>query len=219
MADGKKSFSLYSDLIELVNGSNIHGVEIDPMTDEEAGQLFRWILEYVNDLHPNVPKNIKYAVVQVKKQLDDGLERWKQICEKNRQNISNYWKSKENERIRSNTTEYEQVPNDTKNTDKDKDKDKDINNKENTTHTSMCLKEKSTTSRFIPPTLNEIVDYCNLRNNRVDPERFFNFYESKGWFVGKNKMKSWKAAIHTWEKEAGFKTTKTQNNNGGITEL
>jgi len=34
----------------------------------------------------------------------------------------------------------------------------------------------------------------------VDPEKFFNFYQSKGWLVGKNKMKDWKASMHTWEK-------------------
>ena len=47
------------------------------MTDEEAGKLFRWILEYVNDLHPAVPKEIRFAVAQVKKQLDDDLEKYK----------------------------------------------------------------------------------------------------------------------------------------------
>jgi hypothetical protein len=204
MAENKKSFSLYTDLIKLVNGSNIHDLEIEPMTDEEAGQLFRWILEYVNDLHPSVPKNIKFAVVQVKKQLDDDLERWKEICRKNKENISNYWKSKANENKRANTSEYECIPNDTKNTDKDKDKDKDIL-KENNTTINSSVKEKPTTSRFYPPTLDEVKAYCDERRNLVDPEKLFDFYSAKGWMVGKNKMKDWKAAIRTWEKEAGFK--------------
>ena len=126
MAEGKKSFQLYTDLIELVNGSNKHNVEIEPMTDEEAGRLFKWILEYVNDLHPSVPKEIRFAVAQVKKQLDEDLERWKDICRKNTENIRKRWDRKENDRIQSNTTEYDSIPTDTKNTDKDKDKDKDI---------------------------------------------------------------------------------------------
>ena len=54
--------------------------------------------------------------------------------------------------------------------------------------------------RFIPPALDEVRTYCRERNNRVDPEAFINFYESKGWMVGKNKMKDWKAAVRTWEK-------------------
>ena len=126
MAEGKKAFSLYIDLIKLVNGSNEHNVEIEPMTDEETGQLFRWILEYVNDLHPSVPKNIKFAVVQVKKQLDEDLERWKDKCRKNTENINKRWNMERNKSIRTNTNVYESIPTDTKNTDKDKDKDKDI---------------------------------------------------------------------------------------------
>ena len=218
MAENKKSFSLYTDLIKLVNGSNVHDVEIEPMTNEEAGQLFRWILEYVNDLHPSVPKNIKYAVVQVKKQLDDDLEKWKQKCKTNQENISNYWKSKKNEEKQTNTNVYERIPTDTKNTDKDKDKDKDkdINNKENNTN-KISVKEKPTNSRFYPPTLEEIKSYCDERNNLVDPERFYDFYSAKGWMVGKNKMKDWKAAIRTWEKEAGFRPD--ENDDGGFMTL
>lgn len=55
-------------------------------------------------------------------------------------------------------------------------------------------------SHFQKPTLEEISLYCRERNNNVDPEQFFNFYESNGWKVGKNPMRDWKAAIHTWEK-------------------
>ncbi len=54
--------------------------------------------------------------------------------------------------------------------------------------------------RFTPPTLEEVKKYCLERNNTVDPERFYNFYASKGWMVGKNKMKDWQAAVRTWEK-------------------
>ena len=53
--------------------------------------------------------------------------------------------------------------------------------------------------KFKKPTLEEIKEYCQERNNNVDPQAFYNFYESKGWVVGKSPMKNWKAAIHTWE--------------------
>jgi len=59
--------------------------------------------------------------------------------------------------------------------------------------------------KFIPPTLEEVIAYCNERNNGIDPESFIDFYESKGWMVGKNKMKDWKAAIRTWERHDGQK--------------
>ena len=50
------------------------------------------------------------------------------------------------------------------------------------------------------PTVEEIKQYCLQRNNGIDAEQFYDFYESKNWYVGKNKMKNWKAAIRTWEK-------------------
>ncbi len=54
--------------------------------------------------------------------------------------------------------------------------------------------------RFIPPTLEEVQAYCIERNNNVDPQRFIDYYTSNGWQVGKNKMKDWKAAVRTWER-------------------
>ena len=55
---------------------------------------------------------------------------------------------------------------------------------------------------FTPPTLEEVTAYCEERNNDVDPQRFIDFYESKGWMVGKTKMKDWKASVRTWEKNS-----------------
>lgn len=52
---------------------------------------------------------------------------------------------------------------------------------------------------FSPPSLLEVKNYCDERKNNVDAENFINFYESKGWVVGKTKMKSWRAAVRTWE--------------------
>lgn len=57
--------------------------------------------------------------------------------------------------------------------------------------------------RFTPPTVDEVAAYCGERNNRIDPQTFVDFYASKGWVVGKSKMKDWKAAVRTWEKRDG----------------
>ena len=68
---------------------------------------------------------------------------------------------------------------------------------------------KDNNKRFTPPTLEEVRKYCQERNNTVDPETFINFYESKGWYVGKTKMKDWRACVRTWEKNRKqFKTEK-----------
>lgn len=54
--------------------------------------------------------------------------------------------------------------------------------------------------RFVPPTLEEVRAYVAERHSPVDPQRFIDFYASKGWMVGKNKMKDWKAACRNAEK-------------------
>ena len=53
---------------------------------------------------------------------------------------------------------------------------------------------------FEKPTIIEISNYCKERNNNIDGEAFFDFYQSKNWMVGKNKMKDWKACVRTWER-------------------
>ena len=70
-------------------------------------------------------------------------------------------------------------------------KDNNINNN----NTSI-----NNNKRFIKPTLEEVKEYCSERKNNVDPEAFIDFYESKGWKIGNNQMKDWKASIRTWEK-------------------
>lgn len=57
-------------------------------------------------------------------------------------------------------------------------------------------------SRFVRPTLEEIAEYCAERNSNVDPQAFFDFYESKGWRVGNQPMKDWKASVRTWERRS-----------------
>ena len=57
--------------------------------------------------------------------------------------------------------------------------------------------------RFRPPTLEEVSAYCLERGSGVDPRRFLDFYEAKGWMIGRQRMKDWKAALRTWESRDG----------------
>ena len=70
-------------------------------------------------------------------------------------------------------------------------------------------KVKKESRNFVPPTLSEVKAYCQERNNGINPNSFIDFYESKGWMVGKTKMKDWRAAIRTWEQR--------RNNERGVT--
>lgn len=60
--------------------------------------------------------------------------------------------------------------------------------------------ERDIKGRFTPPSVDEVKAYCLERKNSVDPQAFVDFYEAKGWMIGKNKMRDWKAAVRTWEK-------------------
>ena len=68
----------------------------------------------------------------------------------------------------------------------------------------LCIKLADLTvlkrsKAFKPPTIQDVKKYCKERNNRVNAVQFMNHYESNGWMVGKVKMKSWQAAVRTWE--------------------
>ena len=67
--------------------------------------------------------------------------------------------------------------------------------------------------RFTPPTLEEVAEYCKQRNNGVDPQKWYDFYSAKGWMIGKNKMKDWKAAVRTWEKSDDFGNGRSKSSN------
>lgn len=54
---------------------------------------------------------------------------------------------------------------------------------------------------FVPPTLDEVKAYCKERNNGVDPDKWYDFYLSKDFMVGKNKMRDWRASVRTWEQK------------------
>lgn len=65
-------------------------------------------------------------------------------------------------------------------------------------------------SRFAPPTAEQVREYCHDSGYSIDAERFINFYESKGWMVGKTKMKDWKAAVRNWATRDGSKHFSTE---------
>lgn len=93
------------------------------------------------------------------------------------------------------------VSNRVKEEDKDKDKEKDKEKEEDKKGSPRG------NNRFIKPTIEMVRDYCQERGKGVDPEEWFDHYESNGWKVGKNPMKDWEAAVRTWERSE-FKNQK-----------
>ena len=73
--------------------------------------------------------------------------------------------------------------------------------------TNTNLTDSNKKALFKKPKLDEVKDYCILRKNNIDAEAFIDFYESKNFMIGKNKMKDWKAAVRTWERREVKKAT------------
>lgn len=78
------------------------------------------------------------------------------------------------------------------------------NNNINNVNNDNKLKEKiNKKEKFVKPTLEEIKKYIQEKNLKVDAERFIDYYESNGWYVGKNRMKDWKATLRNWSRRQG----------------
>lgn len=74
--------------------------------------------------------------------------------------------------------------------------------------------QQQKSKKFVKPSIDEIKNYCSERKNNIDANYFFDYYESKGWQIGKNTMKDWKAAVRTWERK---NFNKDGEQNAGIT--
>ena len=103
---------------------------------------------------------------------------------------------------RTNDERMANEPRTDKDKDKEKDKDKDIEREmdKDIDTPPINISPSKRGTKFIPPTVEEVRQYVEEKGYHVDPEAFVNFYESKGWVVGKTKMKNWKAAVNTWER-------------------
>ena len=99
----------------------------------------------------------------------------------------------------------------------DKSREEEKNNTLTLKGSSVCATAKP--RKFTPPTFDEVRDYCLERMNNVDPEKFIDFYESKGWMVGKNKMKNWRAAVRTWERAATKPTSEATDRYANLRNL
>ena len=199
MAD-KKSFVLYADYDE----------HFEELTDEELGQLFRSIFTYVNTgAVPEMERTVRMAFSFIRKNLDRDKAKYEEICRKRKEAGSKGGRPPKASADGENQTEAKKPNGFSENQTEAKKPDTDtvtVTETETVTETVIYNRgnsdesPKKKTSRFIPPTVEDVRAYCIERGNSISPEAFVDFYASKGWMVGKNKMKDWKAAIRTWEK-------------------
>ena len=168
MATDKKSFLLYCDLIHTV----------EQLTDEQAGDLLKHILRYVNDQEPQTENVItRIAFEPIKQSLKRDLQKYEDIRKRNQDNARKRWDA----------TASSGIPNDTKNADSV------------IVSVSGSVTDKKEIKGFVKPTIEQLKEYMTEQGMNDIAENWLNHYEANGWMVGKVKMKDWKASVRTWK--------------------
>ena len=164
------------------------------LSNEELGRVFRALMKYhANKEEPDFDGMESMAFDFIRVDIDRADNEHQRKCETNREIRL---QAIENERQRSSTNVNGRDHTKTK-TRQEKENE---NDKEST---------KETAKRFTPPTIDEIRQYCTERGNGIDPEYFFTYYENRDWKLSNGrKMKDWKLAVVTWEKN-GFSKTRS----------
>lgn len=174
------------------------------LPDNERLLLYDSICEY--SLHGKEPENLSPIAtslfILMKPNIDSSNKRYAASTENGKKGGAP--KGNQNARKQPKNNQTEQPKN---NQDLDSDYDSDL--EKDCDKDSMA--DKPPRPRFIPPTVEEVREYCLSRKNGIDPERFVAHYTSNGWMVGKNKMKDWKAAVHSWERNEYKKSTEVMN--------
>ena len=175
MATDKKSFLLYCDQQGVFN----------KLPDEIAGKLIKHIFAYVNDENPPCDDLLlTIAFEPIKTQLKRDLRKYDDYIDKQKFNGAKGGRPTKPKETQI-TQPFFQEPK------------KADNVNANDTATVNDIKVKRDV--FIKPSIVELKNYM-LEIGMADiSEKWFDYYESNGWLVGKNKMKNWKAAVRTWK--------------------
>lgn len=150
----------------------------------EKGRLIDAIVAYDNggSWQEMINGNERYVFPSYQMRLD----RYNDSCDNRAKNAIKQNRIKQNETKISNENKTHK--------DKVKDKDKDLLKE------PLLTESKEKRDRFSPPSIEEVTVYCKERGNAIDPQTFIDFYTAKGWKIGNQAMKDWRAAIRTWEK-------------------
>lgn len=188
----------------------------------EKGRLFEAILDYAEfGAVPDLDGALGVAWDFIQPKLDRDAERYdrqveqkqyavfvRELRKKGGNPISfDEWKSMSDiERNRMISADIERYPTSTNNL------QPATINLQTTTDNTMEAGKPPTRSRFTQPTVDEVCTYCQENGyTLVDPERFVNFYQSKGWKVGKEPMKDWRAAVRNWNSRDKDKTAQRRS--------
>lgn len=192
MAD-KKSFVLYNEYKE----------HFALLPAEDQGHLLMAIFEYVEEgTEPVLSPAAMMAFSFIRLQLDRDGEKYAETCERRaeagkRSGESRRNKTNKSEQTGTKGTSVHFVQQNEQTGTKRTDNDNEDDNENDIIIPPTPLKRGT---GFQEPTVEEVKAYCKQRNNHVDAEEFVSFYASKGWLVGNQPMRDWRAAVCTWEK-------------------
>ena len=160
------------------------------MPEGDAARAIKATCDYY--LYRTLPANLTGTAQQVfkimKADIDRNNEKYQKIVERNKRNIEKRWE-------KDDTTGIPVVNQSNTNL-----KPETLNSKLKTQNQSCEAAAPPSAKRFTPPTLAEVQAYVLERQSPVDPQGFIDFYEAKGWLVGKTPMKNWRAACRNAEK-------------------
>ena len=166
-----------------------YGREMSRLSDAEFGRLVRALLKYSETGEPiDLRGNESYFTERVMMQEDRFRESYDDLS-KTRSDAGKAGASKR----------WQRMANDGKGWQADGKKGNTETETKTETDISATIVADITRARFAPPSVEEVAAYCQERGNSVDPAQFVDFYASKGWKVGREPMKDWKAAVRTWE--------------------
>ena len=168
--------------------------QLSRLSDEQLGKLIRAIIEYKKTGEPcdsgDIAVDLSFDFIKV--DIDKQAENYRKKADAGRLGGS---KNKQNEANESNAKQNE--ANESKSNHK-KEKEKEIE-KDTEKESSSKEEQKKDAPRMARPTVEEVSAYCRERGNTVDAQHFVDFYQSKGWKVGTQPMKDWRACVRTWE--------------------
>ena len=166
------------------------------LSDAERGRLLLAMVRYAKDgTEPNLSGNERFLWPVVRGQIDRDIDVYESKVSAGRAGGLAKAENSKSQQSLADVSKSQQSLADVstiKNKDKDKEEDKDKDQDKGVSG-----------ARFAPPTPEDVAAFCRERGNSVDPVKFCAFYQSKGWKVGKNPMKDWRAAVITWERDNG----------------
>ena len=195
------------------------------LKDAEKGRLIDALVAYANgeDPEPILSGNEQYSFDGFRAQIDrDRAEleqKRKQHSEAGAKGNAVRWGDREtshrDKSDRENRKE-EKTKDQDQDQDQDNDKEKDEEDKGLPTPPHGGVQRGA---RFVPPTVDEVSQYCRERQNGIDPQSFVDFYAAKGWMIGKERMRDWHAAVRTWEARRREKQDEQPSKWGNIGQM